>query len=119
MRGYLEPNRTARLPIELSFGTLDFEIDTGFDGELIIGDELFDDTEAERVGTVNGHLAAGNKQRFLKYVIAFEWMGELTQTYAMVCPGNDCLIGTALLEPHRLEIDYEQRTVELIRGSSW
>jgi hypothetical protein len=37
----------------------------------------------------------------------------------LVAPGKDCLLGTALLDPHRLEIDYGQRTVQLICDSPW
>jgi hypothetical protein len=37
----------------------------------------------------------------------------------LVGSGKECLIGTALLNPHRLEIDYEYRTVQLLQGKSW
>ena len=64
-------------------------------------------------------LAANQSQRYDCYIVRFDWMGEETETLVMVGLGTDCLIGTALLEPHRLEIDYAKRSVELIRGSSW
>ena len=36
----------------------------------------------------------------------------------LVGSGNECPIGTALLNPHWLEIDYEHRTVYLLQGKS-
>jgi len=32
---------------------------------------------------------------------------------------KECLIGTALLNPHRLEIDYEHRNVQLLQAKTW
>ena len=32
----------------------------------------------------------------------------------LVGPGKECLLGTDLLNPHRLEIDFRTRTVRLI-----
>lgn len=120
MRGLLDEVNRALLTIDCGLGPIDFVIDTGFDGSLIVGDELFEPTDACRqVGHVIADLAAEQVFAYEAWLVQFNWMGEDTQTRVLVGPGTDCLIGTALLEPHRLEIDYEKRTVELIRGSTW
>lgn len=40
-------------------------------------------------------------------------------TRSLVGPGSDSLIGTKLLNPHCLEIDYSQRIVELVSNPDW
>ena len=59
-------------------------------------------------------------QGFLEsYLIQFEWLGQPIQTRVLAGPGKDCLLGTALLNPHRLEIDFGQRTVHLVESPEW
>lgn len=37
----------------------------------------------------------------------------------LVGPGQECLLGTDLLNPHRLEIDVRTRTVRLMPDKQW
>ena len=38
---------------------------------------------------------------------------------AFVGPGKECLLGTVLLNPHQLEINYRHKTIRLIIDSEW
>ncbi|MFM9964038.1 MAG: hypothetical protein ACKV2Q_22780 [Planctomycetaceae bacterium] len=64
-------------------------------------------------------LASQQSFEYLRYALNFEWFGEDLLIEVHVSSGNECRIGTALLNPHRLAIDYEHRTVRLIQGTSW
>ena len=54
-----------------------------------------------------------------RYKVIFEWLGQEIETFILIGPGKECLVGTALLSPHRLEIDYEARTARLIPNPTW
>ncbi len=73
------------------------------------------------MGKLNGKTIGQTQQSFdnLRHAMSFEWFGEDLLTEVLVGSGKECLIGTALLNPHRLEIDYEHRTVQLLQGKSW
>ncbi len=118
MHGFLD-DRTAFLTLDFGQGAIDFLVDTGFNGTMIVGAELFDPSRAEPYGSVGAELASEQTFEYPTFIVRFEWMGEMLETLVLVGPGTECLLGAALLEPHRLEIDYGKRTVELIRGEEW
>lgn len=119
MEGYIDELNQAFLTVDLGQGPLDFQIDTGFNGAFVIGDELFELPDAVPQGPVIADLAADNSQTFEAFDIQFKWLDEDVMTRLLVGPGTDCLIGTAMLNPHRLELDYGTRTVRLVRNSAW
>ena len=47
------------------------------------------------------------------------WFDEPTRVRVLVGPGKLCLLGTDMLKPHRLEIDFGLRTAQLIRNPAW
>ena len=119
MLGFLEPNHQAMLTIELDQGPLDFLIDTGFDGTLIIGEELIDTSNLIPLGTIVAELASHQTFSYPRFAICITWFGEDLLTDVLVGPGKECLIGTALLNPHCLVVDYSKRVVELICSPDW
>ncbi len=50
----------------------------------------------------------------LSFVVQSRWLGMDAEIEILVRPGQECLLGTNLLNPHRLEIDFGSRTVRLI-----
>ena len=50
MQGYLDERNQAFLTLDFGQGPLDFEIDTGFDGTLVVGEELFDPAQTTPAG---------------------------------------------------------------------
>jgi predicted aspartyl protease len=119
MEGHLDATNVAWLPVELPNGRIDFMIDTGFRGTLIVGEELFDPSQADWAGELQADLAAGQSWMYLTYLVEVLWHSELTRIEVLIGPGTECLIGTDLLHPHRLEIDYHHRSVQLLMNEDW
>lgn len=119
MHGFLDRDNQAFLTVDIGQGPLDFLIDTGFNGSLIIGEDLFDPAHAIPAGATTAELASHQSFQYQTYLVEFEWLGQLIATRILVGAGKECLLGTALLDPHRLEIDYGQRSVLLNPGTSW
>ncbi len=119
MEGQLDELNEAFLTIDFGQGPLDFQIDTGFSGTLIVGEELFDPAHATPAGTIEAQLAADQSWIYQRYDVEFAWLGKRTLVRVLVGPGKECLVGTQLLDPHRLEIDYGQRAVRLSANSTW
>jgi clan AA aspartic protease len=119
MHAFLDDDDQAFMTFDCGQGPLDFLIDTGFNGSLIIGEEVFDLTDAIPAGAMTADLASNQTFQYQTYLIEFEWCGQYLITRILVGSGKECLIGTALLNPHRLEIDYGSRTVQLIPATNW
>ena len=119
MDGFLDEFDRAFVTVDFGQGPLDFLIDTGFLGTLLIGAEIFDTSKAVAAGPVEADLAADQRSVLDSYDLRFTWFGRPIEAQVLVGPGTECLLGTALLVPHRLEIDYETRTVQLVQASSW
>lgn len=58
-------------------------------------------------------LAAEQVHVFPCYFVEFEWFGQEIRIRILIGPGTECLLGSELLAPHRLEIDYDQRSLTL------
>ena len=119
MHGFLDELDQAFFTFQLGGLPLDFQIDTGFSGTLIVGEELFDPTCGTPVGTMQAELADEHIARYDGFVVVVNWFDEPTQVLVLVGPGKLCLLGTDMLKPHRLEIDYGARTTQLIRNPEW
>ena len=113
MDGFLDDPDEAFLTIDFGQGPLDFQIDTGFSGTLIVGEELFDRSQAAPAGSIEAQLAADQTWTYERYDVQFAWMGQRALVRILVGPGKECLLGTEMLNPHRLEIDYGRRKVSV------
>jgi predicted aspartyl protease len=117
--GHLDERNQAFLTLDFGQGPLDFEIDTGFAGTLLVGEELFDSAQATLAGYVEADLASDRSYVYPCFFVEFPWHGETVRVQVLIGPGTECLLGTEFLNPHRLEIDYGERAVHLIRNPSW
>jgi predicted aspartyl protease len=119
VEGLLDDLDEAFLTLDFGQGPLDFQIDTGFSGTLVVGEELFDPSQAKRAGTIEARLAADQTWIYERFDVEFDWLGKRTEVRILVGPGKECLLGTQLLVPHRLDIDYGQRSVRLVPNPKW
>ena len=119
MHGFLDELDQAFFTFQLGDTPLDFQIDTGFTGTLIVGEELFDPGCGSPVGPIKAELADEHIASYDGFVVVVNWFEEPTQVLVLVGPGKLCLLGTDMLKPHRLEIDYGLRTALLIRNPEW
>ncbi len=117
MIGFVDEVNQPFLTLNFGQGELDFLVDTGFIGTLIVGEELFDASDTVAAGYVEAELVAGQLYTFACHFVQFEWFGKMTRMRILIAPGTECLLGSELLAPHRLEIDYEQRRVTLTQRS--
>ena len=98
-------------------------VDTGFNGELMMSE-----TDARMLGftilerTIHVKLAAEQSEEVLQAIGSIDWMGKERRVSVLVT--TDCsvlrrdddpvaMIGTALLTPHLLKIDFASRLVEI------
>lgn len=119
MNGFLDELDQAFLTIDCGQGELDFLVDTGFSGSLLIGNAFFEPAQAIYVGTIDAELAAGQTCELLVYELCFRWLGREIIARVLQGADNELLVGTQLLNPHRLEIDYSKRTVSLVSAAHW
>lgn len=113
MNGHLDELDQPFLTIDIGQGPLDFQIDTAFLGTMLVGDEVFDVSGVEPAGPVLAELAGDQMTEFQSYWVRAQWLGESVDVQVLLGPGKECPLGIFMLTPHRLEIDWRLRTVEL------
>lgn len=118
MDGLLDDQNLAWFTLDLGQGPLDFLIDTGFKGTLIVGEDLFDTAAGTWAGEMEADLAADHTASYQLYFVEINWLGEHALVEILVGPGTECLLGVDLLAPNLLEIDYALRIVRLVTKDS-
>jgi predicted aspartyl protease len=93
-------------------------IDTGFNGDLELPDALRWKVDAQYAGQTKSLLAGGRSIVEESFVIAFDFDGLSQIAEVTFVPGDEILLGTQLLQDHRLTIDFVDRTVRLERVAS-
>lgn len=88
-------------------------IDTGFNGDLEMPHELAPFFSPKRSGDARTTLAAGQVIDEDLYTISFPFDGEIVQADVVFATTDGILIGTNLLQRHRLEINFVAGTVAL------
>jgi clan AA aspartic protease len=89
-------------------------IDTAFNGGLAIPQ-----TQITKLGLVNESsveavLADGNLVQLETFACFFDWFDNSFETQIVASDGEYPLLGTMLLDGHRLHVDYQARTVEIM-----
>jgi predicted aspartyl protease len=90
-------------------------IDTGFNGDLELPEDLRNALTARYVGRVTSALAGGQTIEEDVYVVEFPFDGQLVHAEATFVPSFQILIGTHLLREYSLQIDFVSKTVQLER----
>jgi clan AA aspartic protease len=89
---------------------VDFWIDTGFTGDLMLRQEVAESLGLEACAEVDAVLADGSSQLFAMVRAEVLWMGGWRTAEILVSRhGAVPLLGAGLLAEHRLEIDYPLR----------
>ncbi|MFQ5730333.1 MAG: hypothetical protein ACE5KM_00100 [Planctomycetaceae bacterium] len=101
--------------ITMNIAGADWEatIDTGFNGDLELPLELMPHVDAVYFGPVTSHRAGGQRIVESGYDVRVPFDGELREAQATFVEGPTILIGTRLLNRHRLVIDFRNRTLRL------
>ena len=90
-------------------------IDTGFNGDLELPEELYDELDARPIGRVTSAVAGGHVIEEDIYVVAIAFDGHLLETTATFSSIDHILIGTTFLSDYSLQISFPRRIVELER----
>ena len=90
-------------------------VDTGFNGDLELPEELRSLLPHEYMGRTISFLAAGQKTEEDAYFVIIPFDGEMVAAEATFVSGKEILIGTHLLRHHRLEVNFPERTVMIER----
>jgi predicted aspartyl protease len=92
-------------------------IDTGFNGDLELPEDLRTALNARYVGRVTSALAGGQRIEEDVYIVEFPFDEHILHAEATFVPDTHILIGTHLLRHYQLQIDFVARSVQLTRKS--
>jgi clan AA aspartic protease len=90
-------------------------IDTGFNGDLELPNALRTQVNARFVGRMHSILAGNVEIEEDNYHVTFPFDGQNLMAQATFVLGNEILIGTHFLRQYRLEIDFHEQTVLLMK----
>jgi clan AA aspartic protease len=88
-------------------------IDTAFNGGLVIPRKQIAELGLVKESSAEAILADGSCVELETFACFFDWFGNSYETQIVANDGRYALLGTMLLEGHRLDIDYDAKTVEL------
>ncbi len=88
-------------------------IDTGFNGDLELSEDLRASLNVRFIGRLSSLLASGQQVEEDVYLVEFPFDGKMVRAEATFVPSGEILIGTQLLSPYRLEINFPEQTVRL------
>lgn len=90
-------------------------VDTGFNGDLELPQELASSLNAKYVGRVSAFLAANQRIEEDLFVVEVPFDDQVIHAQATFNDGREILLGTNLLHGHRLIVDFPGRTVLIER----
>ena len=85
-------------------------IDTGFNGELELPDQLRSHVNPQFVGRATSLLAANQRIEEDVYLVDFPFDGGIVRVQATFVNGDEILIGTRMLRDYRLHVDFPAQT---------
>ena len=91
-------------------------IDTGFNGDLELPEELRAVLHARYIGRSTAALAGGQSVEEDSFIVEIPFDGQTVQAESTFVVGSGILIGTHLLREYSLRIDFVSKTVFLERG---
>jgi predicted aspartyl protease len=103
--------------IEVPFGARGWSavIDTGFNGDLELPEDLRSSVQPAFLCRIRSLLAAHQIIEEDAYLVQFPFDGRLIEAEATFAPGSEILIGTRLLRNYTLHLDFPEGTVLLMR----
>ena len=88
-------------------------IDTAFNGSLTIPHEQVTTLGLSKESSAEAILADGRSVELETFACFLDWFGNTYETQIVASDGKYPLLGTQLLDGHRLDINYLTKTVEL------
>ena len=119
MKGFVDDKLRALLRVPVSASRhgdrsdLLVWIDTAFNGGLVIPRKQITELGLVKESSAEAILADGNCVELETFACFFDWFGNSYETQIVANDGQYPLLGTMLLDGHRLDIDYDAKAVEL------
>jgi clan AA aspartic protease len=88
-------------------------VDTAFNGGLVIPRKQIETLGLEKESSAEAILADGSTVELETFACFLDWFGATYETQIVANDGEYPLLGTMLLSGHKLEIDYDAKTVVL------
>ena len=88
-------------------------IDTAFNGGLVIPRPQIEELGLVLESSAEAILADGQSFELETHRCYLDWFGATYETQIVANEGDCPLLGTQLMDGHRLEVDYHAKTVEL------
>jgi clan AA aspartic protease len=88
-------------------------VDTAFNGGLVIPEKQISELGLAKESSAEAILADGTLVELETFACCFHWFNKSYETQVISNDGEVALLGTMLLDGHRLVIDYKTKTVEL------
>ena len=88
-------------------------IDTAFNGGLTIPRKQVAELGLSKESSAEAILADGRTVELETFVCFLDWFGNTFETQIVASDGEYPLLGTQLLDGHRLDVNYRAKTVEL------
>ncbi len=113
MDGYFNENNEPAIGLNVGARQMEFLVDTGFTGSLIIPEELANDLEITyNLGLEEFHSVTGKAFPARSGSIAINWLGKRVQIPVSTSSEvSEALLGGHMLRDCCLMIDYGRRTV--------
>ena len=89
-------------------------IDTAFNGGLAIPRKQVAELGLSKQSSAEAILADGRSVELETFACFLDWFGKTYETQIAASDGEYPLLGTMLLDGHRLDIDYGTKTIEFI-----
>lgn len=89
-------------------------VDTAFNGGLAIPRKQVAQLNLVQQSSAEAILADGRTVELETFACFLDWFGKTYETQIAASDGEYALLGTMLLDGHRLNVDYLARTVELM-----
>ncbi len=119
MRGFVDDKQRALLRVPVSGSRkgnrtpIVVWIDKAFNGGLVIPRKQIAELGLVQESSAEATLADGHSIELETFGCFLDWFGNSYQTQIIANDGEFPLLGTLLLDGHRLEIDYKAKVVEL------
>ncbi len=119
MRGFVDDKQRALLRVPVSASRkgdrtgIVVWIDTAFNGGLVIPRKQIAELGLVQESSAEAILADGQPVELETFACFLDWFGNSYETQIIANNGEFPLLGTMLLDDHRLEIDYKAKIVEL------
>ena len=88
-------------------------IDTGFNGDLVLPQQLIDNLSLPQSGTVKAILADGSELALKRYTCQIDWFDETRELEVVANEGEYPLLGVGLLMGYDLHVSYRSGEITI------